>query len=96
MLNRNACVVLGNVGTQDDVPLLEAMLSNDEPIVREHALSRLASYRASTLKRNQSMSPARCSALGSVSFLGAASSWPKSAGVDTRAYRTGETSRRGT
>ena len=27
---------IGNVGTRDDVPLLEAMLSHDEPIVREH------------------------------------------------------------
>ena len=37
MLKRNACVVLGNVGTPEDVPVLEAMLSHDEPIVREHA-----------------------------------------------------------
>ena len=52
MLKRNACVLLGNVGISEDVPVLEAMLSHDEPIVREHAawaLSRLASYRALTL-----------------------------------------------
>ena len=52
MLKRNACVLLGNVGTPEHVPVLEATLSHDEPIVREHAawaLSRLASYRASTL-----------------------------------------------
>ena len=52
MLKRNACVLLGNVGTPEDVPVLESMLSHDEPIVREHAawaLSRLASYRVSTL-----------------------------------------------
>jgi len=36
-LARNAAVVLGNVGTVDDVPLLEAALQHDEPLVREHA-----------------------------------------------------------
>ncbi len=37
MLQRNACVVLGNVGTSEDVPVLEAMLAHEDPIVREHA-----------------------------------------------------------
>jgi epoxyqueuosine reductase len=36
-LARNAAVVLGNVGTGDDVPLLEAALTHDEALVREHA-----------------------------------------------------------
>ncbi|MGH2535015.1 MAG: tRNA epoxyqueuosine(34) reductase QueG [Thermomicrobiales bacterium] len=37
-LARNAAVVLGNVGTTDDVPFLAAALSDhDEPLVREHA-----------------------------------------------------------
>ena len=36
-LARNAAVVLGNVGTSDDVPLLEAALTHDELLVREHA-----------------------------------------------------------
>ena len=36
-LARNAAVVLGNVGTSDDVPLLEGALQHDEPLVREHA-----------------------------------------------------------
>ena len=36
-LARNAAVVLGNVGAPDDVPLLEAALQRDEPLVREHA-----------------------------------------------------------
>ncbi len=36
-LARNAAVVLGNVGTGDDVPLLEVALRHDEPLVREHA-----------------------------------------------------------
>jgi epoxyqueuosine reductase len=41
-LARNAAVVLGNVGTSDDVPMLEAALAHDEPLVREHALGRCA------------------------------------------------------
>ena len=36
-LARNAAVVLGNVGTADDIPALEAALTHDEPLVREHA-----------------------------------------------------------
>ena len=36
-LRRNAAVVLGNVGKMDDVPVLEAALAHDEPLVREHA-----------------------------------------------------------
>ncbi|WP_310569958.1 hypothetical protein [Gemmatimonas sp.] len=35
-LTRSAAV-LGNVGTRDDVPALEAALAHDEPLVREHA-----------------------------------------------------------
>lgn len=37
MLQRNACVVLGNIGTTDDVAVLEAMLVHEHEIVREHA-----------------------------------------------------------
>ena len=36
-LQRNAVVVLGNVGTHADLPLLESMLQHDEPLVRDHA-----------------------------------------------------------
>ena len=36
-LKRNATVVLGNVGTSEDVPVLTAALSDPEPLVREHA-----------------------------------------------------------
>ena len=36
-LQRNAVVVLGNVGTDADLPLLDAMLQHDEPLLREHA-----------------------------------------------------------
>jgi len=37
MLQRNACVVLGNIGTEEDLAVLEAMLAHDHEIVREHA-----------------------------------------------------------
>ena len=37
MLKRNACVVLGNVGTSEDVPVLNAMLAHEDARVREHA-----------------------------------------------------------
>jgi epoxyqueuosine reductase len=36
-LKRNAAVVLGNVGTAEDVPALRAALEDPEPMVREHA-----------------------------------------------------------
>jgi epoxyqueuosine reductase len=36
-LKRNAAVVLGNVGTADDVPALVGALGDPEPLVREHA-----------------------------------------------------------
>lgn len=45
MLQRNACVVLGNIGTDDDLAVLEAMLAHEHEIVREHAgwaLARIA------------------------------------------------------
>ncbi|AHG89823.1 hypothetical protein J421_2286 [Gemmatirosa kalamazoonensis] len=44
-LKRNAAVVLGNVGTADDVDVLTRALDDPEPLVREHAawvLARLA------------------------------------------------------
>jgi epoxyqueuosine reductase len=44
-LKRNAAVVLGNVGTPEDVPVLETALDDPEPLEREHAawaLRRLA------------------------------------------------------
>ncbi|WP_310571227.1 hypothetical protein [Gemmatimonas sp.] len=37
MLQRNACVVLGNIGTHKDLALLEAMLVHEHEVVREHA-----------------------------------------------------------
>ena len=41
-LKRNAAVVLGNVGTAEDVPVLEHALADPDPLVREHATSALA------------------------------------------------------
>ena len=46
-LKRNAAEVLGNVGTIDDIPVLEAALDDDEPPVREHATCALAQLQAS-------------------------------------------------
>ena len=37
MLKRNACVVLGNVGTAEDLAVLEAMLAHEHEVVREQA-----------------------------------------------------------
>jgi epoxyqueuosine reductase len=36
-LLRNVCVVLGNIGTADDLPALRRAEQHDEPLVREHA-----------------------------------------------------------
>ena len=50
-LKRNAAVVLGNVGTPDDVDVLTQALDDEEPLVREHAawaLARLDGYDATT------------------------------------------------
>jgi epoxyqueuosine reductase len=46
-LKRNATVALGNVGSAEDIPVLERALDDPEPIVREHAawaLARLGRY----------------------------------------------------
>jgi epoxyqueuosine reductase QueG len=37
-LKRNAAVVLGNVGTAEDVEVLTRAMEDDEPLVREHAM----------------------------------------------------------
>ena len=34
---RNVCVALGNVGTAQDLPALEQALTDDEPLIAEHA-----------------------------------------------------------
>ena len=36
-LLRNVCVVLGNIGTADDLPALRRAEQHEEPLVREHA-----------------------------------------------------------
>ena len=40
-LKRNAAVVMGNVGTTDDVEVLVRARDDEEPLVREHAGSAL-------------------------------------------------------
>jgi epoxyqueuosine reductase len=53
-LKRNAAVVLGNVGSADDIPALTAALHDDEPLVREHAawaLERIAERLAAARSR---------------------------------------------
>lgn len=42
-LKRNAAVVLGNVGTIEDVPVLEQAIDDPEPLVREHVAWALGS-----------------------------------------------------
>jgi len=37
-LLRNVCVVLGNIGTADDLPALERAAQHEETLVREHAV----------------------------------------------------------
>ena len=37
-LLRNVCVVLGNIGTAEDLPALEKASRHEEPLVREHAV----------------------------------------------------------
>lgn len=46
-LKRNAAVVLGNMGREDDVPVLERALDDPEPLVRDHAASALRKIRSS-------------------------------------------------
>jgi epoxyqueuosine reductase len=48
-LKRNAGVVLGNVGTGDDVDALTRALDDGEPLVREHAAWALARLEISGL-----------------------------------------------
>jgi epoxyqueuosine reductase len=50
-LKRNAAVVLGNVGTAEDVEVLTRAMEDDEPLVREHAawaLSQLGDHAPTT------------------------------------------------
>jgi epoxyqueuosine reductase len=49
MLKRNACVVLGHVGTAEDLAVLEAMLAHEHEVVRQQAawaIARLCSSEA--------------------------------------------------
>ena len=49
MLQRNACLVLGNVGTDDDLAVLEAMQLHEHEVVREHAAWAIARIRRRSL-----------------------------------------------
>lgn len=49
-LKRNAAVVLGNVGTSDDTPVLEAATRDEDALVREHAAWALATIGARALQ----------------------------------------------
>ncbi len=42
---RNVCVVLGNVGTPDDIPALEAAAADPHPLIAEHAVWALVEIR---------------------------------------------------
>jgi epoxyqueuosine reductase len=45
-MKRNAAVVLGNVGTAEDVDVLTRAMDNEDPLVREHAAWALARLKA--------------------------------------------------
>ncbi len=45
---RNVCVALGNVGGQDDLPVLQRAADTEEELVREHALWAIAEIQART------------------------------------------------
>jgi epoxyqueuosine reductase len=60
-LRRNAAVVLGNIGTMEDVSLLRQALADSEPLVREHVactLERIAPTQALDDVRAHSLSEA--------------------------------------
>ena len=59
MLQRNACVVLGNIGTDDDLAVLDAMLQHEEPIVREHAQWALTQWALTQRGADPSPPPSR-------------------------------------
>jgi len=44
-LLRNVCVAMGNSGNADFIPLLEELLHDDEPLIREHAAWALSQLR---------------------------------------------------
>jgi epoxyqueuosine reductase len=50
-LRRTAAVVLGNVGTSDDVQALRRAIEHDEPLVREQAAWALARWLTSSPDR---------------------------------------------
>jgi epoxyqueuosine reductase len=47
---RNVCVALGNIGTRDDLPALEAAAADPEPLIAEHAAWAIAQIRERAAK----------------------------------------------
>lgn len=77
-LARNTEVVLGNVGTHDDVPLLAAALQDAGRLVRDHAawaFMRLRLEGGSARYRDRPRSSARCSTRCITSLRNAAASY---------------------
>jgi epoxyqueuosine reductase len=50
-LLRNVCVALGNVGTKDDLPALEKVVTEAEPLIAEHAQWAIGRIRERTVAR---------------------------------------------
>jgi epoxyqueuosine reductase len=68
-LKRNSAVVLGNVGSTDDVPALAAALADAEPLVRGHAawaLGRLGSPAAAVALRDRATAESDPAVLGEI------------------------------
>jgi len=57
MLQRNACVVLGNVGTADDLAALQSTQLHEQEVVREHAARALASAAATRAATSVPLTP---------------------------------------
>ncbi|WP_373060711.1 tRNA epoxyqueuosine(34) reductase QueG [Gemmatimonas sp.] len=57
MLQRNACVVLGNVGTADDLAALQSTQLQEQEVVREHAARALASAAATRAATSVPLTP---------------------------------------
>lgn len=49
---RNVCVVLGNVGTEEDLPALEKAATDEHPLIQEHALWAIGEIRGRVKSRD--------------------------------------------
>jgi HEAT repeat protein len=62
-MQRNAAVVLGNIGTTGDVEVLTRAMGDDEPLAREHAASARGHVGALSARQRQGATyVARCTA----------------------------------